>query len=130
MAKELAATAREQGALEEAQAFLAEGFEISSRLGLTEIAGDVVMAVAWLASTNGKARESAILFGAREQSYEREGFEILPTTSWYWTLRADLVTALGEAAFEALRIEGRLLDHDAAVRFARSCLEAPLDQRR
>jgi len=122
-AKELASTATREGAFDEARELLDEGFEISSRLGLTVMEGDLVFALAELTSTIGRTRESAVLFGAFAGFNDREGYEVLPTTSWWWAFRDELTVALGEAELETLMAEGRSLDHDAAVRYARECLD-------
>ncbi|MDQ3122088.1 MAG: tetratricopeptide repeat protein [Actinomycetota bacterium] len=128
--KELAMTATEQGAFDEARELLDEGFGISSRLALRGTEADLVFGLAGLESRTGRVREGAVLFGAWESCCEREGFEVKETTTWHWKLRAELVAALGETEFESLAAEGRSMDADAAVRYARSCLDSPLDQRR
>jgi len=128
--KELAMTATEQGAFDEARELLDEGFGISSRLALRGTEADLVFGLAGLESRTGRVREGAVLFGAWESCCEREGFEIKETTTWHWKLRAELVAALGEPEFESLAAEGRSMDADAAVRYARSCLDSSLDQRR
>ncbi len=121
--KELGLTAIDEGAFADARALLKEGFEITSRLGLTTTAADLIFAVASLACATGKPREAALLLGAMDVQNEREGFEILPTTSWWWQLRAKLVAALGDPEFEALITEGRSLDLEVAVTHAVACLD-------
>ena len=73
--KELGMTEIEAGAFREARDFLAEGFEISTRLGLTVIAGDLVFAVALLTARTARPQEGAVLFGACDANDDRLGFE-------------------------------------------------------
>jgi tetratricopeptide (TPR) repeat protein len=121
--KELATTAIQEGALDEARALLEEGLEFAARFKLTVIAGDLVFALAQLASKIGRTRESAVLFGAFVAYNEREGWEVSPTSTWWWALRDELTVALGADEFEALMAEGRSLDHDSAVHYANECLD-------
>ncbi len=124
--KELAMTAIEEGSLDEARRLVHEGFELVSLSGLTVTAADLVFAVAMLCSRTARAREGALLFGAYVAMNEREGFEVSPTLSWWWSFRAELVAALGESDFQALLAEGSALDQDAAVRYAQECVDQPL----
>ena len=64
-----------------------------------------------------------MLFGAGEASNELEGFEVLPTTSWWWALHDRLTTMLGRSQFEALVEEGRALDLQQSVVRAQALLD-------
>jgi hypothetical protein len=121
--KELGMTAIEARAFGEARGLIAEGFDITSRFGLTVIAGDLVFAVAVLAARTDKPREGAVLFGAVDAHDERTGWQHTPETSWWWALRDELIAALGESSFEAFIAEGRSLSFDDAVRHAVACLD-------
>ena len=102
--------------------YLNEGFEIAQRLGLTIVLGDLVFAVALLAARIERPRDGAVLFGAVDAHDERLGFEHTPELTWWWELRDELVSALGEPEFEALAAEGRALELDAAIARARAFL--------
>ena len=95
--KELAMTAIEAGAFDEARDFLHEGFEIASRLGLERVAGDLVFAVARLAARTERPRQGAVLFGAVDAHFELIGFVHTPELSWWSALREELAAALEES---------------------------------
>ncbi len=117
--KELAQTAIAEGDVAGAKGYLEEGYEIAVPLGLSLLLGDLVLTVALLAARTERARDGAALFGAVDAHDERMGFEHTPELTWWWSLRDELVSALGEAEFEALAVEGRALELDSAV--ARAC---------
>ena len=124
--KELAMTAVHEGAFDDARQYLIDGFEGALRLGLTIVLGDLVFAVALLAARIERPRDGAVLFGAVDGHDERLGFEHTPELTWWWELRTELMSALGEPEFEALAAEGRALELDAAIARARVLL-ATLD---
>jgi len=76
-----------------------------------------------LGSRASKPNDAAKLFGFGDAANEREGFEVLPSTGWWWKLHDDLLAALGVEEFEQLRALGRALDDDQAVTDARLLLE-------
>ena len=121
--KELAMTATEQGSVSEACDLTQEGLDISTRVGLSHVTTDLLFGVAVLGSRTGRSRVAAILFGFGDGANEREGFEVLPTTTWWWRLHDRLDADLGTEAFERLRQEGRSLDSEEAVTLARAFLE-------
>ena len=125
--KELAGTATEQGAFAEACAHLIEGFEMCQRLGLTQTERDYVFHTAMLANRVSHSEAAAVLTGAVAAEGEREGFEILPSTVWWWAVRERLVARLGEEELERLMGEGRALDHEQAVALARVLLDEVRD---
>ena len=125
--KELAGTATEQGAFAEACAHLIEGFEMCQRLGLTQTERDHVFHTAMLANRVSHPEAAAVLIGAVAAEGEREGFEILPSTVWWWAVRERLVAQLGEEELERLMGEGRALDHEQAVARARVLLDEVRD---
>jgi tetratricopeptide (TPR) repeat protein len=118
--KELAMTATEQGSMSEACDLTKEGLDISTRVGLSHVTTDLLFGVAILGTRTGRSREAAILFGFGDGANEREGFEVLPTTTWWWKLHDQLVADLGTEVFERLRQEGRSLDSKEAVTLARA----------
>jgi len=125
--KELAATATEQGAMSEARDFTLEGLDITRRVGLPHLTTDLLFGVAILASRTGRSRESAVLFGFADAAGEREGFEVLPTTTWWWKLHDRLEADLGTEQLERLRRDGRSLDAEQAIARARSLLDVAFD---
>jgi predicted ATPase/class 3 adenylate cyclase len=124
--KELGMTAIDEGAYERARDYLSEGFEISRRLGLAINLGDLVFAVARLATRTERPHDAAVLFGAAEAEDDRLGYEHTPAMTWWWATRDELVLALGEHEFESCLAEGRAIDLDAAVARSRRMLEIAL----
>ena len=117
--KELAQNAAFEGSFRESRDFLTEGFEIAGRLGLVIVLGDLVLGGALLAARTDRSRDGAVLFGAVDAHDERLGYTHMPANTYWWSLRDELVSALGESDFDALTAEGRTLGLDAAV--ARAC---------
>ena len=128
--KELAQTAIAEGDVAGAQGYLEEGFEIAVPLGLTVLLGDLVLTVALLAARTERARDGAALLGAVDAHDERMGFEHTPELTWWWSLRDELASALGELEFEALAAEGRAMSLDEAIELALSPIDSQSDIRR
>ena len=123
--KELAQTAISADDVSSASELAEEGFEIAGRLGLSVVLGDLVFTVARLATGMKRPRDGAVLFGAVDAHDERLGYEHTPELTWWWSLRDELASALGELEFRAAVAEGRALELDAAVARARAFLETP-----
>jgi hypothetical protein len=121
--KELAMTTIYEGDYANAVGLLGEGFDIATRLGLSVVLGDLVFAVALLASRMDRPRDATILVGAVDAQDERLGYEHTPELKWWWALRAELLAALGEPAFEEALAEGSMLELESAAARARAFVD-------
>ncbi|HEX4746101.1 MAG TPA: adenylate/guanylate cyclase domain-containing protein [Gaiellaceae bacterium] len=121
--KELATTSLEEGAILEACDLTCEGLDIAECAGLRHIVTDLVFGAAMVGSRTRRPHTAALLLGFGDAANEREGFEILPTTTWWWALYDRLVTELGKDELERLRRLGRSFDDGRAVSEARTLLD-------
>ncbi len=125
----LAQVALARGELEPATSGFVEGMGLSEEMGDRANVAYCLEGLAAVAGARAEAQRSARLFGAADGLLETIGVPVWtsykPDRSLYERTMADVREALGEAAFEAARTEGRAMSFERAIEYALEEPEAP-----
>ena len=116
----LGQVAERQGDYERAVALVAESLRLSREIGASDLVGEGLESMAWLAAAGNQQPRAARLGGAAEASREALGLPLSPgRRAGHDRATRSMRLALGEAAFAAAWTEGRALPREQAIGLAR-----------